>query len=853
MRITHLRTNHFTTPLGHTLGKPVFSWVTGETASKRQAAAQVTVSVAGRVLWDSGKREDLSSLGVEADLTLQPRTRYDWTVTVWGDAGDSAAASSWFETAKEDEPWQAQWITADFPDKETQPLLARTFTLKEKPVCARAYACGLGLYELEVNGVKMGDEYLLPGFHCYYDNLEYQTFDLTDALTPGDNAIGLHLGPGWYMGEIVFNRYKDLWGDKMQAICEVHVTYADGSEEILGTDQTWRAAPSPVTFSAIYDGEHYDARKALPGWSAPGFTGFTAGVRVVEEHRPLVARIGPKVVKKQEFSPLILTTPAGETVLDFGQNITGWVEFNAAAPAGQEIVLTYGEILQNGIFYRDNLRTARAEYRYLSDGTPRRVRPHFTFYGFRYVKVEGVPQVKREDFTACHLRSDVDPIGFIETDDPRVNRLFLNALWGQFDNFLDLPTDCPQRDERLGWTGDAAIISATACKNLYMPAFFHHFIYNVGLEEQFYDGSVPFFVPAPHLNEDDKPFSWVKNNPHGCAIWSDVATMMPWAVYENYGDKAQLAREYPVMKTWVERIRRDDRADGDRGLWLRGEQLGDWLALDREDGDTQNPFGATDLPYTATAFYWYSATLTAKAAKALGLTADQAEYEALADKIKAAFLAEYFTPDGALKIHPTQTACVLSLFFELYPQGKADAVVAKLRQLIEANHNHLNTGFCGTPFLCRALSDHGANDLAYTLLLNEDYPSWLYEVNMGATTIWERWNSVLPDGSISGTGMNSLNHYAYGSIADWLYRNVCGVNPVEDAPGYKKALLRPQPDPRLRWAKMTLDSASGPYELSWRYDGETLHFHVAVPFDCEATLVLPDGRTCTLLHGEYDF
>lgn len=909
MKLTHLRTNHVTEPLGMFLEKPVFSWVTEETAAKRQTFAQITVKTEdGKAVYDSGKREDISSLGFEADMALLPRTRYFWTVTVWADNGDSACASSWFETAKESEPWQAKWITADFEDKETHFLLKKDFSLSGGIASARAYVCGLGVYELEVNGEKAGDEFLLPGYHCYDANLEYQTFDVTELLKSGENTLGLALGPGWYKGDIVFDRYHDLYGDTMQAICEVHIRKKDGTEQVLLSDESWKCYPSPVLFSNIYDGEHYDARKEIQGWSAPGCQAEAGKAVLREENRPLAARKGPKIVKKLEFSPVeILHTTKGETVLDFGQNMTGWVEFTCREPAGAQIQLSYGEVLQGGCFYRDNLRSAKAEYRYISDGSSRRVRPHFTFYGFRYVKVEGVKDVRREDFTACHIRSDIDPIGSIETDDPRVNRLFQNAMWGQFDNFLDVPTDCPQRDERLGWTGDAAIISATACKNIYMPAFFHHFIQNVGLEQQCYGGSVPFFVPAPKpktasdalgidldpadflaLAPDDKAgldaalekypplkaameklppeerpaylekivqenMSFIKSNDKGTAIWSDVATMMPWAVYENYGDLALLRREYPVMKTWVERIRQDDRLDGDRGLWLRGTQLGDWLALDREDGDTQNPFGATDLAYTATAFYWYSTSLTAKAAKALGLSEEQKEYEALCGKIKTAFLSEYFNADGSLKIHETQTACVLSLFFGLYPEGCRDKVRNTLKELLEKNNMHLNTGFCGTPFLCRALSDNGNNETAYTLFLNEDYPSWLYEVKMGATTVWERWNSILPDGSISGTGMNSLNHYAYGSIMDWMYRNVCGLNPTEEAPGYKKAVIRPMPDPRLRRARLSMDSASGRYEVEWRYDGEALRYRVSVPFDCEAQLVLPDGRTETLTAGSYEF
>lgn len=855
LNITDLRVNHFTEPLGMDLGKPIFSWVAGDTPDKRQAAARIAVKdPAGNTVFDSGRREDISSLGFEAGFSLAPRTRYHWTVTVWGDGGDSASASSWFETAKEDKPWQAKWIAADFADKEVQPLLRKEFSLGRGIKSARVYACGVGLYELYVNSEKAGDEYLLPGYHCYDGFLEYQTFDVTGLLREGENALGLALGPGWYKGDIVFDRYHDLYGDTMQAICELHVEFEDGGKALVLTDETWESLPSPVTFSNIYDGEHYDLGKRVPGWAQAGCKAAASGVLVREEKTPLTARIGPRIVKKREFAPAeVLHTKKGETVLDFGQNLTGWVEFTVREPAGAAVTLTYGEVLQDDCFYRDNLRNAKAEYRCLCDGQEHRMRPHFTFYGFRYVKVEGIQEVRPEDFTACHIRSDIDPIGSIETSDPRVNQLFHNAMWGQFDNFLDIPTDCPQRDERLGWTGDAAIISSTACKNIYMPAFFHHFLRNVAHEQTVYGGSVPYFVPAPHVNEDDKEFSWVKNNKSGCAIWSDVATMMPWAVYENYGDVNLLRRDYPVMKTWVERIREDDRKDGDRGLWLRGNQLGDWLALDREDGDTQNPFGATDLPYTATCFYYYSTTLTAKAAKALGLREDQKEYEALAEKIKGAVIGRFFRPDGSFQIHETQTACVLSLFFGLYPQGGREKVLDTLLSLLQKNNMHLNTGFCGTPFLCRALSDNGANDAAYTLFLNDDLPSWLYEVKMGATTVWERWNSILPDGTISGTGMNSLNHYAYGSIVDWMYRNVCGLNPTEEAPGYKKTIIRPMPDPRLQSVNMRMDSASGPYEVSWAYQGDTPRFTVAVPFDCQAELVLPDGTVHQLEAGRYEF
>ena len=481
MKLTHLRTNHITQPLGLFIRRPVFSWVAEDTTDKRQACAQIVVEAGGEIVYDSGRREDVSSLGFEAPVELKPRTRYQWTVTVWGDGGDTATASSWFETAKQEEPWAAQWIAADFADKETQPLLAKSFTLPGEVESARAYACGVGIYELEVNGQKAGDEYLLPGYHCYDFHLEYQTFDITGLLRAGENTVGLALAPGWYKGDIIFDRYHNLYGDTMQAICEIRVKLKDGAEVTVPTDLSWKSYPSPVTFSNIYDGEHYDARLEVPGWSQNGCQAQASGVLPgTEKLEKLMARLGPKIVKKASFTPTVLHTKRGETVLDFGQNMTGWVEFDVSEPAGTEVVLTYGEVLQDGCFYRDNLRSAKAEYRYISKGEKAHVRPHGTFYGFRYVKVEGVSQVRPEDFAGVHIRSDIDPTGSIETADSRVNQLFHNAMWGQFDNFLDIPTDCPQRDERLGWTGDAAIISATACKNLYMPAFFHHFLHNVG-------------------------------------------------------------------------------------------------------------------------------------------------------------------------------------------------------------------------------------------------------------------------------------------------------------------------------------------------------------------------------------
>ena len=874
MNLNRLKVNRLTNPLGFEMNSLSFSWTVEETDAKKQQWARVEVAADEsfqRLLWDSGEDAGLSSVDCPVTLDLQPRTRYWWRVTVQGDNGEQAtSAAAWFETSKMGEKWAGKWIAPSL-ESSVHPLLRRSFFLEGEPVRARVYAVGLGLYELYANGEKAGDEYLAPGCTAYDRWLQYQTYDVTGLLHQGQNTLGAMLGNGWAKGRFGFGgipaSYEtgekgfpaEAFAEQFLLRLELRVLLADGREVVLGTDDTWQCAPSPVTFSSIYDGERYEQAKEIPHWAAP--EGDGAGWLPVEEVTPSLPlaepspRLSLPVRRKEEFHPALLHTKKDEWVLDMGQVITGGFALRANLPQGTELRLQFGELLQDGCFYRDNMRSALCEYRYISDGRPAVVRPYFTFYGYRYIKVTGWPGGKPDEsaFLGYSLYSDLEEIGFLETGSEKVNRLILNAKWSQKDNFVDVPTDCPQRDERLGWTGDAAIISATACKNIYMPAFFHHFIFNVGQEEKAFDGVVPIFVPMLKVPEGQKePFDELGEG-RGCAIWSDVATIMPWNVYENYGDLAQLRREYPIMKTWVESIRKDDMADGDRGLWLRGRQLGDWLALDREDGDTQNPFGATDLTYTATAFYYYSASLTAKAAKALGYEEDRQAYEALAQKIKKAIQDEYFQPDGSLKIHVTQTGCVLALFFQLYPEGTRDKVLDALRERIAARGNHLDTGFCGTPFLCRALSDNGAGDLAYTLFLNQDYPSWLYEVNMGATTVWERWNSLLPDGSISGTGMNSLNHYAYGSIVDWMYRNMMGLNPVEEAPGYKRAVIRPQPDKRIPWAKLQLDTASGTYRVAWKLEGDQLHGSVTVPFDCQATLLLPDGNQRELTAGTFVF
>jgi alpha-L-rhamnosidase len=836
MKIAHLKTNHVTNPLGFAIGEPTLSWIVEDTPDQMQTAAQVLVSRDGnfeQVIFDSGRVDgpSIDSLAYRPPISLKPRTRYFWKVRVWGESESAESATAWFETAKMGEDWQAEWITPDWEDNRLHPILYRHFDLPARAVAARAYVCGLGLYHVELNGEKVGDETFTPYCNAYDQWIQYQTFDVTDQLAVGSNLVSVMLGNGWYKGRYGADRgVVGFYGDRFALLCEIRVTLENGNELTVVTDPAWQAQPSPVVDSDIFDGETYDARikKVVP---APG---ETFGVKPIEiDITRLEARRSLPVRINEEIKPVaVIHTPAGETVLDIGQNMTGWVRFRTSAPAGTRIHLQFGEVLQGGNFFRDNLRTAKAEYIYIADGTDAVVEPYFTFFGFRYVKVSGwVGELRTDDFTGCVIYSRMDITGEIETSNEKVNQLFKNALWGQKGNFLDIPTDCPQRDERLGWTGDAQIFSGTACFNMDVSAFFAKYTYDLGKEQSKTGGMVPHIVPMVNLNDG------------GSAAWADVATIVPWNLYEFYGDIGILEQQFESMRAWVDYVRGIDESSGGRRLWTGGVHFGDWLALDALDPTSRK--GGTPEDFIASAFYCYSARLVARAAAVLGKTEQAEVYGRLSAEIKAAIHNEYFATDGALAV-PTQTAYVLALFMDLVPDAHRERVKRDFIAKLNTDEKHLRTGFVGTPYLCRVLSNMGANDLAYTLLLNEDYPSWLYAINLGATTIWERWNSINADGSISSTGMNSLNHYAYGSIAEWMYRDMCGLNPSSgegSVTGFRHARIAPKPDRSLRWARARYRSAAGTYESGWRIDDtDRLTINIVIPFNASASVVLPGAR-----------
>lgn len=812
MKILRCKLNHLVNPLGYALPQLSFSWQVEEARGTKQTAARLVISEQADLscpVYDSGF-SGLDPLGTKIHLQTKPRTRYYWAVTVRTDAGEeSTSEPNWFETAKQDEPWAARWITCDSAEPR-HPVFCKALPCQDA-AAARLYVCGLGLYEAALNGEKIGDEFLTPYCNNYNSWLQYQTYDITAALQKGGD-LQITLGNGWYKGRFGFERReKPYYGTNWLLLAEVHILHADGSEEVIGTDESWQVCRSRITFSNIYDGEHFDATlPALPAVSA---------APAQPPRGELTARYSVPVRPFSALTPTLLHTPAGETVLDLGQNMAGSFALRVHAPAGQTVRLQWGETLQNGNFYRDNLRSAKAEYVYISDGRPAVLAPKFTFYGGRYVKVEGAPELTAADFTPLPLSSALERIGTLATGNSLVDRLIENIWWSCRDNFIDVPTDCPQRDERMGWTGDAQVFAPTAGCMLDTVPFYAKYLHDMSTEQAAHGGEVPNVVPAFGLQGSS-------------SVWGDAAVIIPWVVYEQFGDAAILAAQYDSMKSWVDYI---TKVDGGSCRWREAFHFGDWLALDMAGAAPDNTKGATDDAFIADVYYMNSAEIVAKAAEILHKPQDAENYAALAARLRARIAQEFYTPSGRCAV-PTQTGYLLTLKHHL---ADAARTAADLRNKFAQCRGRLQTGFVGTPLLCNVLSQNDMHDLAERLLLNEEYPGWLHEVKLGATTVWERWNSLDENGNISSTGMNSLNHYSYGSILEWMYRHLAGLQPT--APGFTAVRLAPKPVWKLHELACQYRSAAGLWAVQWRcVDAGTLSLAVTVPFGCTAELVLPN-------------
>ena len=834
---------YHTNPIGIDVKAPRLSWqIISTETDVMQTAYELRVADSpahlkkqNNLLWTSGKVTSDQSVNVAyAGPAIKSMQRVYWQVRIWDNKNKVSAWSEpayWEMGLLETGSWTASWISLnkEKETKEARPCqyFRNEFSATKKISSARVYVTSLGLYQLFLNGEKVGDELFTPGWTSYNKRLQYQTYDVTSMLQQ-NNSLGAILGDGWYRGHIGFSGQHNYYGDQLALLVQLKINYTDGTSETIVSDNNWKVTNGPIVESDIYNGEKYDARLEMQGWSTIDFddSSWTKASLLDHPKNILIAPQGVPVKVIEEIKPIeLLTTPKGEMVLDMGQNMVGWVRIKVKGNKGDELKIKFAEVLdKEGNFYTDNLRSAKATDTYILKGEGEEVyEPHFTFHGFRFVKLEGFHGTPDLDkITGVVIHSAMKPTGTFSCSDSLINQLQHNIQWGQKGNFLDVPTDCPQRDERLGWTGDAQVFSTTAAFNFDVASFYTKWMKDVAAD-QLPDGKVTHVVPDVLRGEG------------GSTAWADVAIIVPWTVYLSYGDKHILQEQYPSMKAWVEYMK--NRA-GDDYLWIGDNHFGDWLAFASTRSDYTGATTEKDL--IATAYYCYSTTLLSKIAKITGNQADSEKYAALAENIKKAFIAEFVTPNGRLVSH-TQTAYALALSFDLLPENVKEKAASYFADDVQ-KFRHLTTGFVGTPLLCSTLSAIGRDDLAFMLLNRKEYPSWLYPVTQGATTIWERWDGQKPDGSFQDVGMNSFNHYAYGAIGEWLYSHVAGISIDPENPGYKHILLNPHPGGGLSHANAEFSSLHGLVKSAWKFNDKDFIYEIEIPANTTATVTLPMAK-----------
>jgi alpha-L-rhamnosidase len=837
--VVRVRFDHRREALGIGTPTPRISWwVETEKKGWMQAAYAIeAVTPSGECYGETGKVASSESVWVDWPFEpLTSRRRLLVRVRVWGDDGEPSA---WSEPVAVEagllvpDDWAGEFVRPEWDEDVSEPqpgpLLRRAFTLRDGIAKARLYVTALGVYEASLNGKAVGDEVMAPGWTSYRHRLRYQIFDVTEMVQAGPNVLGAMLGDGWFRGRLGFGGGRPaIYGDRIALLAQLEVEYADGETARIVTDEGWRAQRGPIVANDIYDGETYDARLEQDGWSAPGFDDSAwAGVETVDwDFETLFAPLGPPVRRTEVLEPQeIFESPTGKILVDFGQNLVGKLRLTVSGPAGQTITLRHAEVLEDGELGTRPLRNAEATDRYTLRGSepedPEVWEPRFTFHGFRYAEVEGWPgELKKEDLQAVVCHSDMERTGWFECSNPLINQFHKNVVWGMRGNFLSIPTDCPQRDERLGWTGDIQVFTPTASFLYDAAGFLASWLADVAAD-QTESGVVPFVVP-----------NIMGREVHPAAAWGDAGVIVPWVLYRRFGDAKILADQFDSMKAWVDHI---DEVAGENRLWDQGFQFGDWLD---PAAPPENP-GAARTPgfIVATAYLVRSAELLGQAAEVLGREAEAAHYLGLADEVREAFNYEYVTPAGRV-ISDAATAYALALEFALLPEASQRKHAAeRLAALVRGNGYRINTGFVGTPLICDALTSEGHMDTAYRLLTQTKCPSWLYPVTMGATTIWERWDSMLPDGSINPGEMTSFNHYALGAVADWMHRTVAGLAP--DSPGYRRLRMQPQPGGRLTHAKARHATPYGFAACAWKVDGDDITVEIEVPPNTTASVALP--------------
>jgi alpha-L-rhamnosidase len=835
--IVDIRFEHRRDAFGIGEAQPRLSWIIATTtAGWRQASYEIEAHGSdGRLRGRTGQVvSDQSVLVPWPFAPLSSRERLTVRMRVWGVDGQPSA---WSEPAPVEAgllqagDWTARFVTPGWEEDSSRPqagpLLRHEFDVRAGVAKARLYVTALGVYEAQLNGVTVGDHVLDPGWTSYNYRLRYQTFDVTSLLREGRNAIGAMLGDGWYRGRLSFNGgRRNIYGDRLALLAQLEVDYVDGTSAWIITDETWHAARGPMLASDIYDGETYDARMERSGWSTPGYDNRDwVGVRRLDRDlTTLVAPLGPPVRRTELVAPIAITTsPSGRTIVDFGQNLVGRLRLTVRGEEGQTVTLRHAEVLENGELCTRLLRTAQATDRYTLRGSGVETwEPRFTFHGFRYAEVTGWPGALRaDDLRAVVCHSDMERAGWFECSNPLLNQFHENVAWSMRGNFLSIPTDCPQRDERLGWTGDIQVFAPTACFLYDCAGFLTSWLADLAAEQDAAEGVVPFVVP----NVLPMP-------PVPVAAWGDAAVIVPWVLYQCYGDAGMLAAQFESMRTWVDRVA---SLVGEGHLWDTGFQFGDWLdpsAPPDKPGDAR-----TDPHVVATAYFARSADLLGQAAGVLGRTEEEAHYLRLAAQVRDAFNAEYVTSAGRV-LSDSETAYALALQFGLLKNVEQRRHAGeRLVALVRESGYHISTGFVGTPLICDALCSVGEVDAAFHLLTQRECPSWLYPVTMGATTIWERWDSLLPDGSVNPGEMTSFNHYALGAVADWLHRRVGGLAPA--APGYRQLDVRPRPGGGLTRARAQHITPYGLAECAWTIEGGQTEVVVVVPPNATASITLP--------------
>jgi alpha-L-rhamnosidase len=835
LRAYGLQCEHRVTPLGVDEPRPLFGWkLSSDVAGQGQRSYRLRVRALGATdpIWDSGWVESDMHYGVVyAGTPVLATTRYRWQVEVKAAADSEAAESeSWFETGLlTPAAWTARWLrrdprsggAVDPPEGGEAPGRAgrlkppgqfrKELTLTSPPLRARVYATARGIYHLRVNGTRVGRDELTPGWTDYRYRLQYQVYDITDLLVAGPNVVGAVVADGWWCGYVGFEpqRPAQHYGRFPELLVQVHVDCEDGTSLVVGSDDTWRESPGHVVYADLLVGEAHDLRRATPGWDRPGFDDSSwsparaSDVGVV----PLVAQIDEPVRVTREIAAQTVTAVASGYLVDFGQNLVGWVRLGVKdAPAGTRIRLRHGETLDQGQLYTANLRSAEATDVLMVSGAGGQewFEPSFTTHGFRYVEVTGYPgDLHTGDLTAIVVQSDTPPVGDLHCSDPMIEQLISNISWGQRGNYVSVPTDCPQRDERLGWTADAQIFLPTACFNADVAAFMGRWTLDL-IDEQDDDGAFTDYVPDISMDHEGAP------------AWGDAGVIVPYHLWRVYGDERLLERSYPSMRAWVDHIHRHNPSL----LWTRatGNGYGDWLQIDAD----------TPREVVATAYFARSASLVAEAAAALGRVEDAARYGTLADRIRAAFATEFVGADGKVATG-TQTAYLMGLAWDLIPSSLRPASFGHLCDDIEVRGRRLTTGFVGVPLICPLLTAWGRPDLAFALLHQEEFPSWGYSIRRGATTIWERWDGWTEERGFQSVNMNSFNHYSLGSVGEWLWRSVAGIDQAPGSLAYRDLVIEPHFGSRLQWVTARFDSPRGLIEVRWQQRDRDVDIDVEIP------------------------